>query len=106
MLRFFATAVSYIKAAFSGTLGFCERCGSFTQVLQLGENYRQHFAYLKKHHGLEGEIPEALLSKFGCIKLCMYCNGDVELAAGLHNHCCKKVFSDRVPYLNGYIRRG
>lgn len=93
MIRHVVTVVwFYLSALFRGALGFCERCGSFTEVQALGTGYRQHFAYLKKNHGLQGEVPEELLGKITFINLCINCDGEVTFAAGLHKHCCDKVF--------------
>ena len=82
----------YLSALFRGALGFCESCGSFTEVQALGTGYRQHFAYLKKNHGLQGEVPEELLAKISFVNLCINCDGEITFEAGLHKHCCDKVF--------------
>jgi len=88
----FRIALLYVRAFFRGSLWFCERCGAFTEVHPLGEGYRQHFEHLKREHGLQGDPPEELLSRISFVKLCLNCDTEVTGAAGLHRHCCDKVF--------------
>jgi hypothetical protein len=85
MRDWISKAFFYLGAFIDGSLKKCPRCGAYTEVLELGQQFNLHFDTASRGRN----IPRPRLRpNIAQLKLCCACTLDVENNLGLHVDCC------------------